>query len=173
MPCGVYIRKQRFATACEHTTVKHYAFGLCKPCWEQLPQNKEKARQESQNHRRALKQKLGKAGWTLYLRTRNLRIMYKVTPERYQALSLAQNHRCSCGKLFAEEQPHVDHDHGCCAGVKSCGKCVRGLLCSRCNTVLGLLDENPRLLPAYLLEYLDKYARVVRGLGNQQRIRLD
>jgi len=32
---------------------------------------------------------------------------------------------------------HVDHDHRCCPDVKTCGKCVRGILCVRCNLQVG------------------------------------
>jgi len=34
----------------------------------------------------------------------------------------------------------VDHDRRCCPGVKSCGKCIRGLLCGSCNPKLGFYE---------------------------------
>lgn len=58
---------------------------------------------------------------------------------------------------------HIDHDHQCCPrgkfkrGKHSCGKCVRGVLCSNCNTALGLLKEDARRMYG-LVEYLKNYA---------------
>lgn len=50
----------------------------------------------------------------------------------------------------------VDHDHACCSGmVKSCGNCVRGVLCARCNIGLGSFRDNPEYLRAAAL-YLEK-----------------
>lgn len=51
----------------------------------------------------------------------------------------------------------VDHDHGCCPGVASCGRCVRGLLCGTCNSMLGLGHDNPEVL-----ENAAAYLRSVR-----------
>lgn len=50
----------------------------------------------------------------------------------------------------------VDHDHMCCPGRKSCGRCVRGLLCRQCNTGIGNLGESPDTLRA-ALEYLEEH----------------
>lgn len=62
----------------------------------------------------------------------------------------AQNHRCAiCGgeRTGPGTRLHIDHCH-------KTGK-VRGLLCSKCNTVIGLAGEDPvRLMNAAL--YLEK-----------------
>ena len=58
----------------------------------------------------------------------------------------------------------VDHDHACCAGEGSCGDCVRGILCQRCNTSLGGFQDNLEFLENaqhYLLKDQD-----VLGIGN-------
>ena len=36
----------------------------------------------------------------------------------------------------------VDHDHRHCPGAYSCGICVRGLMCTNCNTAFGMLGED-------------------------------
>ena len=36
----------------------------------------------------------------------------------------------------------IDHDHSCCSGSFSCGKCIRGLVCSNCNHGLGFLNDS-------------------------------
>jgi hypothetical protein len=35
----------------------------------------------------------------------------------------------------------IDHDHSCCNGQRSCGKCIRGVLCSSCNLSLGHVES--------------------------------
>jgi hypothetical protein len=37
----------------------------------------------------------------------------------------------------------IDHDHACCSGRRSCGKCVRGALCNRHNLYLGFIEKDP------------------------------
>lgn len=52
----------------------------------------------------------------------------------------------------------VDHDHKCCDRAGSCGECVRGLLCSQCNTALGLLRDDLGRINS-LLEYLTEHKK--------------
>lgn len=78
--------------------------------------------------------------------------LYRLTPQRFQELLNRQNGKCPCGTTFNTatrnkvDSPNVDHDHRCCKGMKSCGKCIRGLLCHKCNRALGLLGDSPELL---------------------------
>ena len=92
--------------------------------------------------------------------TRQRDYKYKMSSEQYQKLLEEQNHACAiCGKVNASGQDlYVDHDHSCCFGSKSCGKCIRGLLCSKCNMALGLFDDSIESLNK-AVEYRKKYSR--------------
>lgn len=61
-------------------------------------------------------------------------------PERYEELWLRCGGRCEiCGTAdFGRQTPHLDHDHS--TGL------VRGILCARCNTGLGLLGDSETTL---------------------------
>jgi Recombination endonuclease VII len=64
-----------------------------------------------------------------------------------------QGYACGmCREPFGEGQLiHVDHDHGCCrVKNRSCGKCVRGLLCHACNVALGHIEHRHAMARAYL-----------------------
>lgn len=86
---------------------------------------------------------------------------HKITSDQYESMLASQNGQCAiCGT----EPPkgahlHVDHDHSCCSGKRSCGRCIRGLLCDPCNTGLARFRDNrDNLLKA--VAYLDA-ARIV------------
>jgi hypothetical protein len=75
---------------------------------------------------------------------------FKLTRTSYEALLADQGGRCAfCSKPHTEADPlRVDHDHNCCPGRGSCGKCVRWLLCNGCNTGLGNFQEDEAALLA-------------------------
>lgn len=75
-----------------------------------------------------------------------LQYCYNITKKTYKKLLEQQDHRCAiCRRHSSEFNQNlcVDHDHTCCPGrAKSCGKCVRGLLCQPCNQGLGLFRDS-------------------------------
>lgn len=67
----------------------------------------------------------------------------------YDKLLAVQGGSCAgCGRTPGPRAKRlaVDHDHSCCPGKASCGRCVRGLLCHRCNDVLAHLRDDPEKL---------------------------
>lgn len=85
---------------------------------------------------------------------------YGITIEHYNNLLDQQNNRCA---ICREENKNgralaVDHDHSCCKGKKSCGKCVRQLLCNSCNWMLGHAKDNIEILKA-AQNYLERHSR--------------
>lgn len=88
---------------------------------------------------------------------------YGLTPEAYQTLLQMHDGCCwSCKqpetvvvKSGKVRNLHIDHDHKCCVGTKSCGKCVRGLLCTKCNIALGYMNEDIDRLKS-LIAYIEE-----------------
>jgi len=84
---------------------------------------------------------------------------FSLSEDQFEARLAQQNGRCPvCSKELAETGIHIDHDHGCCTGSFSCGKCVRGLLCADCNHLLGCAHDDPAILRG-AVEYLERYAQ--------------
>ncbi len=84
---------------------------------------------------------------------------YGLTVDQYRALFEASGGKCAiCNGINESGKAlHVDHDHACCPGASSCGKCVRGLLCGRCNSGVGMFRDDPDLM-LLAIGYLQKSA---------------
>ena len=77
---------------------------------------------------------------------------YGVEPAWFDEQLHRQGNACGCCKRpfqWGNKQttPHVDHCHD--------SQAVRGILCNRCNTVLGLCEDDDKLLST-LARYLRK-----------------
>ena len=82
-----------------------------------------------------------------------LKRLYNITPEVYQKMLKKSRGVCPiCNIKFDTTKrsttPCVDHDHACCPGTKTCGKCLRGLICFKCNMGLGFFEDNCLYLKA-------------------------
>lgn len=85
--------------------------------------------------------------------TRMLR-RYGITKARYNEMVEEQEGLCFlCREPPGKKALAVDHDHSCCPGKISCGKCVRRLLCTKCNVALGLIHEKELTL-LNMLDYI-------------------
>lgn len=88
-----------------------------------------------------------------YMRLRN----YQMTAEQFDIWLLSQNGCCAvCGSDSPGERHWaLDHDHSCCSTTPTCGNCTRGLLCHKCNRMLGLANDNIEILQS-AIQYLIK-----------------
>ena len=75
---------------------------------------------------------------------------YGITLEQHEQLYVIQNGCCKiCGEPVAYDKVCVDHDHKT--------NMIRGLLCNRCNTGIGLLGDT--------LEKIMRAVRYLEGIG--------
>jgi hypothetical protein len=107
---------------------------------------------------------------------RRVQVTYSLTPEQYDALYAAQGGRCAIcrrGKGTARKRLAVDHDHACCVGPTSCGKCVRGLVCGPCNDVLSHFRDDPTAFERgaeYLRQWPSQRAGLTLGRAGIGRV---
>lgn len=88
----------------------------------------------------ARKKKANPAAYKMECRQFNLMSAYGITIAEYNALMKSQKHRCLICRIHKDELTRglvVDHCH-------DTGK-VRGLLCQRCNTAIGMIDDSPQM----------------------------
>ena len=86
-----------------------------------------------------------------------IKYKYGITYEDYERMLAEQGGCCAiCGSSDSGGRGrfHIDHAHSCCPSQKTCGNCLRGLLCSTCNTRLGIVEsEWFAKAKSYLLRY--------------------
>ena len=87
-------------------------------------------------------------------RWKRIERLYSITKDQYMSMLFNQKEECAiCSKKMQEKEVHVDHCH-------QTGR-VRGLLCSRCNQAIGLLDED--------LERINMAAEYIKGHSREAK----
>ena len=87
---------------------------------------------------------------------RAVKKLYKLEYEDYERMLSKQNGLCAICKKTSKRRLDVDHNHNCCPQTPTCGQCTRGLVCSNCNTAIGLLKEDPSLF-VRAVSYLESF----------------
>lgn len=115
---------------------------VCVKQWQKTADSKRKGRSRYNKH--------GKRQHLMYL--------YQLSQKDYDTLVASQHSKCKACGIFVDcnfnNTLQVDHNHYCCPTQKCCGKCIRGLLCGRCNRALGLVNDS-----VYHLESLIQYIK--------------
>lgn len=94
---------------------------------------------------------------------------YGITLDERTSMLERQGGKCLiCGAVETDDDRlNVDHDHRCCvSSTQTCGACVRGLLCGRCNRSIGLVNDDLEVLRS-LMKYIK--AGGVPGAPNRRR----
>lgn len=80
---------------------------------------------------------------------------YNLVDGQYEQMLADQLGLCGICRKPSDKTLCVDHDHECCSGRGSCGRCVRGLLCDGCNVAVARIRDDPEVAEAmarYLFE---------------------
>jgi hypothetical protein len=161
-PLDSFYKNKRCADGRAPTCKDCFAFDAAER-WRAEPRPPEINRKKNKEWRDANKEYVKE-----YTKGRNYSY-YGVTKEWYETKFAEQNGLCGlCGipyEFSGKKRMSIDHDHRCCPTGRGCEKCRRGLLCTKCNTRLGILEIEEWVKMARI--YLAKYKRTDES-GNQQ-----
>lgn len=89
-----------------------------------------------------------------HTRSYDLKKKYGLTVDDLERMIMSQGNKCDiCAKQFSEKvKMNIDHCH-------TTGK-VRSLLCSRCNTAIGLVFENVEIMNS-MINYIKSHAKAL------------
>lgn len=131
---------------------------ICNTCGGEKPINeffKSSARKDGYEHRcKECKIAVNRASYLRNkdaIRYRGVKRRYKIDEDAY--LEMISNGCEVCGSF---ENLCIDHDHKCCDTNITCGKCIRGILCKRCNIAEGLYKNDPHFIQN-LIKYMNKH----------------
>lgn len=83
-------------------------------------------------------------------KSKSLMYRYNITIIQFWMILDEQEGKCKgCGtKPSEQDKPlFIDHDHKCCPdNIKTCGGCIRALLCDDCNKALGNVKDSRETL---------------------------
>ncbi len=126
---------------------------ICKTCWSKRQSGYRKNESEEvRQGRRDRRNELARQRYAddpFHHRRRMLKFNYGLTVEDYFDLLQTQDNRCAIckGESNGRGDFHVDHCH-------ETGK-VRGLLCAKCNLLLGHANDDTKLLRAAIGYLID------------------
>lgn len=131
----------------------------CKPCATAATKASRHKKPELYNQAQREWRKRRPEAVTAIRRRANLG-KYGFTEDSYAQKLAEQDGVCAvCGSSDPRHPSgifSIDHDHSCCTSHRKCGSCNRGLLCGRCNTILGMANDSIDLLKA-AIDYLGRY----------------
>lgn len=144
MTCTCCLKRKHFSefnyNLGGHGYLNTLAATMCKIC-----------RKAATDKRKSKKRTAGHRGWYI-------KHTYGMTLAQWEDMFNSQGRACAICQATESKQWNTDHDHACCPGAKTCGRCVRGILCEPCNRAIGLFhDDYATLLSAadYLLKDVD------------------
>lgn len=106
---------------------------------------------------------------------------HRLTDKDYWRLYDEQEGRCRICQR-EDERLVVDHDHACCpsnndtrSNSRNCGRCTRGLLCYRCNVLVGHLERSGGGVVTRAVDYLlgDNAVGSVSGMDGSSMLTAD
>lgn len=68
-------------------------------------------------------------------------VAWRMSVNEDELIPMLNDGRCQiCGLAPSRGSLQIDHDHTCCNGNYSCGKCIRGLLCAPHNMMVARVE---------------------------------